>query len=172
MLAKPDEAAALRAHRSALSTKHLPTRDGNGFRRLILLLTASGVRAGRAACSDVCWQPTGPRSADGRAAVCSSAACHVLICISNEQSAGCSSVWAWSLITSNAGKLVAVHNGGGRVVWAADFGRHANGVHTKATAQLLPWRSSHDVQHAPEVTRWPGCETQGCSSSGGRQQAA
>lgn len=44
MLAKPDEAAALRAHRSALSTKHLPTRDGNGFRRLILLLTASGVR--------------------------------------------------------------------------------------------------------------------------------
>jgi hypothetical protein len=43
MLAKPDEAAALRAHRSALSTKHLPTRDGNGFRRLILLLTAAGV---------------------------------------------------------------------------------------------------------------------------------
>jgi hypothetical protein len=43
MLAKPEEAAALRAHRSALSTKHLPTRDGNGFRRLILLLTASGV---------------------------------------------------------------------------------------------------------------------------------
>lgn len=53
---------------------------------------------------------------------------------------------------ADAGKLAAVHNGGGRVVWAADFGRHPDGIHTKATAQLLPWRSSHDVQHAPEVT--------------------
>jgi hypothetical protein len=52
---------------------------------------------------------------------------------------------------ADAGKLVAVHNGGGRVVWAADFGRHPDGIHTKATVQLLPWRSSHDVQHAPEV---------------------
>lgn len=42
MLAKPEEVAALRARRSELSTKHLPTRDGNGFRRLLLLLTASG----------------------------------------------------------------------------------------------------------------------------------
>lgn len=80
MLAKPDEVAALRAHRSALSTKHLPTRDGNGFRRLILLLTASGVRAWPSACSDACWQPTAPRSAGGRAADCMSAECPALLC--------------------------------------------------------------------------------------------
>ena len=44
-----------------------------------------------------------------------------------------------------------MHNGGGRMLWAVDFGRHPDGAHTKATAQLLPWRSSHDVQHPPEV---------------------
>ena len=58
-----------------------------------------------------------------------------------------------SATAADAGKLMAVHNGGGRVVWAADFGRHPDGVYTKSTAQLLPWRSSHDVQHAPEVMR-------------------
>ncbi len=42
MLAKPSETALLQKRRSELSTKHLPTRDGNGFRRLLLLLTASG----------------------------------------------------------------------------------------------------------------------------------
>lgn len=62
---------------------------------------------------------------------------------------------------ADVGKLVAVHNGGGRVVWAADFGRHSDSVHTKATAQLLPWRASHDVQHAPEVTCWPGLRAWG-----------
>lgn len=46
MLAKPEELAVLKAQRSALSTKHLPTRDGNGFRRLILMLTAAGAMAG------------------------------------------------------------------------------------------------------------------------------
>lgn len=42
MLAKPEEVATLKECRSKLSTKHLLTRDGNGFRRLMLLLTASG----------------------------------------------------------------------------------------------------------------------------------
>lgn len=68
---------------------------------------------------------------------------------------------------ADAGKLAAVHNGGGRVVWAAEFGRHPDGIHTKATAQLLPWRSSHDVQHAPEVTCWPGCRIWGLPSLDG-----
>jgi hypothetical protein len=50
-----------------------------------------------------------------------------------------------------AGKLAAVHNGGGRLLWAVDFGPRPGGGYAGATAQLLPWRSSHDVQHAPEA---------------------
>jgi hypothetical protein len=77
-----------------------------------------------------------------------------------------------TVTAAGAGKLAAVHNGGGRVVWAVDFGRRPDGVHTVATAQLLPWRSSHDVQHAPEVTDACPGPSLGSPPSETRQQAA
>ena len=41
--------------------------------------------------------------------------------------------------------LAALHNGDGHVMWSQTHKSSA------VPTLLLPWRSSHDVQHAPEV---------------------
>jgi hypothetical protein len=43
------------------------------------------------------------------------------------------------------GKLLALHNGDGHVVWSVNFGTG------DAPHDVLPWRTPHDVQHAAEV---------------------
>ncbi|MEW5302534.1 MAG: hypothetical protein WDW36_005311 [Sanguina aurantia] len=49
------------------------------------------------------------------------------------------------LAASATGKLLALHNGDGRTLWAHNFGPDA------APKYLLPWRTFHDTQHAPQV---------------------
>ena len=46
---------------------------------------------------------------------------------------------------SIAGKLLGLHTGTGRVMWSLHFPAGMMPSH------LLPWRSSHDTMHAPEV---------------------
>ncbi len=48
-------------------------------------------------------------------------------------------------VLTDGGLLAAVHNGDGHVMWSHHYGSDA------APTLLVPWRSSHDVQHAPEV---------------------
>ena len=48
-------------------------------------------------------------------------------------------------VLTDGGLLAALHNGDGHVMWSHHYGPDA------APTLLLPWRSSHDVQHAPEV---------------------
>ena len=78
-----ERAAALAA---AASTRLLPERDGNGFRKLLVVLTG-------------------------------------------------------------AGKLAALHSGNGHVVWERDYGSDSR----SPASLLLPWRTSHDVEHEPQV---------------------
>ena len=49
------------------------------------------------------------------------------------------------VVLTSRGKVVALHNGDGRVLWAADFGRAAG------LRKLALWRLPHDVQHDIEV---------------------
>ena len=48
-------------------------------------------------------------------------------------------------VLTERGTLAGLHNGDGHVVWSRSYGLGAAPTH------LLPWRSSHDVQHAPEA---------------------
>lgn len=45
------------------------------------------------------------------------------------------------------GKVLALHNGDGRVLWSVDFGPAA------APSKLATWRVPHDVQHDIEARR-------------------
>ena len=65
----------------------------------------------------------------------------------------------WSLIIgclprqvlTESGLLAALHNGDGHVMWSHSYGSRA------APTLLLPWRSFHDAQHAPEVLPCAAC---------------
>ena len=50
-----------------------------------------------------------------------------------------------SQVLTERGTLAGLHNGDGHVVWSRAYGLGAAPTH------LLPWRSSHNVQHAPEA---------------------
>ncbi|KAG2493104.1 hypothetical protein HYH03_008767 [Edaphochlamys debaryana] len=49
------------------------------------------------------------------------------------------------LVRTSAGTVAAVHNGDGRKIWSRRY------TPDTAPTHLLPWRSYHDIQHAPEV---------------------
>lgn len=44
-----------------------------------------------------------------------------------------------------AGKVFGLHSGDGHVMWSQSYGQH------QAPQHIFPWRSRHDVQHAPEL---------------------
>lgn len=46
---------------------------------------------------------------------------------------------------TSSGKVVALHNGDGRLLWSLDFGRDAG------VRKLVLWRVPHDVQHDIQV---------------------
>lgn len=46
---------------------------------------------------------------------------------------------------TSSGKVVALHNGDGRLLWSLDFGRAAG------LRKLVLWRVPHDVQHDIQV---------------------
>ncbi|GFR39708.1 hypothetical protein Agub_g187 [Astrephomene gubernaculifera] len=49
------------------------------------------------------------------------------------------------LALTSTGKLSALHNGDGRVLWSRFFSPDST------PTRLLPWRSYHDIQHPPQV---------------------
>lgn len=49
------------------------------------------------------------------------------------------------VVLTSAGKALALHNGDGRVVWAARYDPAAPPTH------LLRWRAFHDLAHAPQL---------------------
>ena len=49
------------------------------------------------------------------------------------------------LALTASGKVVALHNGDGRLLWSLDFGPRA------APSKLALWRVPHDVQHDIEA---------------------
>lgn len=53
------------------------------------------------------------------------------------------------LALTSSGKLAALHSGDGHVVWERDYGSALSPAPTPLL--LLPWRSSHDVEHEPQV---------------------
>lgn len=81
---KPEEKAQLARLKASLSDRLMPTRDTNGFRKLLVVL-------------------------------------------------------------SRAGKLSGLHSGDGHVMWSLTYPRHQVPQH------ILPWRSFHDLQRAPEL---------------------
>lgn len=44
-----------------------------------------------------------------------------------------------------AGKLLALHNGDGRVLWSRNY------PPAQAPTKALTWRTFHDISHAPQV---------------------
>jgi hypothetical protein len=49
------------------------------------------------------------------------------------------------VVLTARGKLLALHNGDGRLLWSLDFGPQA------APSKLALWRVPHDVQHGIQV---------------------
>ncbi len=45
----------------------------------------------------------------------------------------------------HAGKLLGLHSGDGHVMWSLSY------PHDEAPQQIFSWRSSHDLQRAPEL---------------------
>ncbi len=50
------------------------------------------------------------------------------------------------VVLTASGKVLALHNGDGRLLWSLDFGRGA------ALSRLGLWRVPHEVQHDVEVS--------------------
>lgn len=89
-LASPEEEARLERYRTVTSDKLRPTRDPDGFRKQLVVLTSRG-------------------------------------------------------------KVLALHNGDGRVLWSLDFGPGEGTAKLAAPSKLALWRVPHDVQHDVEV---------------------
>ncbi|GLI60547.1 hypothetical protein VaNZ11_002704 [Volvox africanus] len=49
------------------------------------------------------------------------------------------------LALTSTGRLAALHNGDGRLLWSRSFPQDA------MPTKLLPWRGYHDIQHSPEI---------------------
>lgn len=54
------------------------------------------------------------------------------------------------LVLTSSGSLAALHCGSGRILWSVHFGS-ATGRAIAASSQLLPWRSSHNLERSPQV---------------------
>jgi hypothetical protein len=60
------------------------------------------------------------------------------------------------LVLTSGGRLAALHNGDGRVLWARQYAPGA------APQLLLRWRTFHDLTHAPQARHTGGGGAGGC----------